>query len=148
MLGELTDAEMESLLNTQYTARLGCCAEGQIYVVPISYAYDGTSLISHTGKGLKLHMMRLHPEVCVEIDTVKNLANWQSVIAWGRFQELQGSDATAAAQALLDRFGPFMTSKTGHPWREMPDRGIDHTNIVLFRIILHRKTGRFERYGP
>jgi nitroimidazol reductase NimA-like FMN-containing flavoprotein (pyridoxamine 5'-phosphate oxidase superfamily) len=148
MLGELTRVEMESLLNTQYTARLGCYAEGQIYVVPIGYAYDGTSLISHTGEGLKLRMMRQHPEVCVEIDSVKNLANWQSVIAWGRFQELQGVDATAAARALLDRFGPFMTSKTGHPWREMPDREFDRPDVVLFRIILHRKTGRFERYGP
>lgn len=147
MLGELTTSEMESLLNTEYTARLGCHAEGQTYVVPISYAYDGSSIISHTGEGRKLHMMRLHPEVCVEIDCVKNLASWQSVIAWGRFQELHGDEASAAARALLDRFGPFMTSKTPHPWRSVSNQPSGNSEVVFFRIILHTKTGRFERYG-
>ena len=35
-------------------------------------------------------MMRENPWVCVEVDHMDNLANWRSVIAWGRFEELGG----------------------------------------------------------
>lgn len=55
-------------------------------MVPITYAYDGESLLGHSADGLKLRMMRRNPVVCVEIDHMDDLANWRSVIAQGRFE--------------------------------------------------------------
>jgi nitroimidazol reductase NimA-like FMN-containing flavoprotein (pyridoxamine 5'-phosphate oxidase superfamily) len=149
MLGTLSPAEIEDLLQTEVVARLGCHAEGRTYVVPITYAYDGEGLLIQSADGQKLRMMHQNPWVCVEVDHIENLANWRSVIAWGRFEELLGDAATAALARLRVRLQPLMVSQTTPGAEtlaagEAPVRsGNGHASI--YRIHLLEKTGRFER---
>jgi nitroimidazol reductase NimA-like FMN-containing flavoprotein (pyridoxamine 5'-phosphate oxidase superfamily) len=148
MLGELMSREVEHLLHTQWVARLGLHAEGKTYVVPINYTYDGTAVYGHSNDGLKLRLMRANPEVCVEVDHVENLANWKSVIAWGRFEELHGKAAIDAMQLLVARFTPLMathatTPTHGRPSASETDSSVPHA--AVFRIVLEKRTGRFER---
>jgi nitroimidazol reductase NimA-like FMN-containing flavoprotein (pyridoxamine 5'-phosphate oxidase superfamily) len=149
MLGTLSPAEIEDLLQTEVVARIGCHAEGRTYVVPITYAYDGEGLLIQSGDGLKLRMMHENPWVCVEVDHIYNLANWRSVVAWGRFEELLGDHATAALVRLRARLEPLIVSETTPgadrlAAGEAPLRAGDgHASI--YRIHLFEKTGRFER---
>ena len=149
MLGTLSSAEIEDLLHTQVVARLGCHADGRTYVVPVTYAYDGEGLLIQSADGLKVRMMHENPWVCVEVDHIDNLANWRSVIAWGRFQELLGDEATAALARLRARLQPLTVSETTPgagtlAAGETPVRsGNGHASI--YRIHLLEKTGRFER---
>ena len=112
MLGSLSAAEIEDLLRTEVVARLGCHAENRTYIVPVTYAYDGDGLLVQSADGLKVRMMHQNPLVCVEVDHIDNLANWRSVIAWGRFEELFGSDASAALARLRERLQPLIVSET------------------------------------
>jgi nitroimidazol reductase NimA-like FMN-containing flavoprotein (pyridoxamine 5'-phosphate oxidase superfamily) len=149
MLGTLSPAEIEDLLQAQVVARLGCHAEGRTYVVPVTYVYDGTGLLIQSGDGLKVRMMHENPWVCIEIDHIDDLANWRSVIAWGRFRELRGDDAAAALAQLRARLEPLLVSETTPgadtlAAGEAPIRsGNGHASI--YRIDLLEKTGRFER---
>ena len=148
MLGELSSDEIEALLRTEWVARLGCHADGFTYVVPITYAYDGQAIYGHSAEGLKLRMLRANPQVCVEVETVENLANWRSVIAWGRFEELGEEAARKALQRLIVRFESKMTSETAIPshGRAMQHQaGSAAKGPVVYRVVLDRKTGRFER---
>ena len=145
MLGEMSAAQIEAFLESQIAARIGCHAEGQTYVVRISYAYDGAALIAHSVPGRKLRMMRSSPEVCIEIDGMETLGNWKSVIAWGRFEELAGSEAAEARRFLLERFRPLMTTESRQPSHGIPARSSADSRAVFYRIRLHEKTGRFER---
>ena len=141
MLGELTRSEIERLLRRNIIGRVGCHAYGQTYVVPITYAYDGTYIYAHTSVGMKLHMMRGNPHVCFEVDRMDDLANWESVIAWGTFEELRGAEADRALDLLLEQIGSRIDGPPGasaHPRHGM-------TPVVLYRIKLEQKTGRFER---
>lgn len=142
MLGELTRREIESVLGDGVIGRLGCHAYGQTYVVPISYAYDGTYVYAHTNVGMKLHMLRGNPHVCFEVDRMDDLANWQSVIAWGTFEELRGPESEEGMKFLVDRIqsrlGDRPPGASVHPHSAM-------TPVVVYRIKLERKTGRFER---
>jgi len=116
MLGTLTPTEIEAVLHRGIVGRIGCHADGRTYIVPITYAYDSGSIYAHSAEGLKLHMMRANPNVCFEIDQMDDLANWKSVIAWGRFEELHGSDADHAMALLLARLLPLsVSSETSHP---------------------------------
>lgn len=150
MLGKLSSAEVEELLSGEVIARLGCHAEGRTYVVPVTYAYDGEGLIIQSGDGLKIRMMRQNPLVCVEVDHIDDLANWRSVIAWGRFEGLFGDEASAAFALLHQRLRSLIVSETmpaGAVLREgeTPVRsGNGHASI--YRIRLLSKTGRFERH--
>jgi nitroimidazol reductase NimA-like FMN-containing flavoprotein (pyridoxamine 5'-phosphate oxidase superfamily) len=149
VLGKLSPVEIEELLSSEVVARLGCHAMGRTYIVPVTYAYDGTGLIIQSEDGLKIRMMRENPVVCVEIDHVDDLANWRSVIAWGHFEELFGSDAIEGLTRLRVRLQSAIASETTPGASrltegETPVRaGNGHASI--YRIRLVEKSGRFER---
>lgn len=140
MLGELTADQIEELLRSEVIARIGCVSDGRVYVVPVSYAYDGTYLWGHGMDGEKLRAMRAHPEVCVEVEHVDDLSNWRSVIAWGTYQECHGADWDAGMALLVERIMPLLKFP---PHRPPPDPSGPKTGTV-YRIQLARKTGRFE----
>lgn len=144
MLGVLNKEQIEALLHQEITGRLGCHHDGKTYVVPITYVYDDNSIIGHSAEGLKVEMMRANPEVCFEVDHMYNMANWQSVIAWGRFEELHGLEAEQAMDKLISRLRPLMTSETSHPHEEATP-GVQRVRAVIYRIHISEKTGRFEK---
>jgi uncharacterized protein len=96
MLGELTEKQIEEVLTSNVVGRVGCSSGQKIYVVPVSYAYDGVSIIGHTVEGMKIEFLRKNPECCFEVDEIKDLADWVSVIVWGTFEELKGVRMRAA----------------------------------------------------
>lgn len=148
MYGELTRTEIEHVLHTGWIGHLGCCDAGTPYVVPVTYAYDGTYVYGYTRAGRKLQMMRANPQVCFEVERVDDLANWQTVIAWGTFEELQGEDATKAETLIRDR---TMVIVAGAPLALLHGMGgwgthdASWQNAVRYRITLTKKSGRFER---
>lgn len=144
MLGELDAAEIEDILRTEVIARIGCISEGRVYVVPVSYVYDGGYVYGHAMDGAKLRAMRSSPEVCVEVEQVDDLSNWRSVIAWGAFEECRGSDWDAGFAMLAERIMPLLTLPRDQP---PPDLSALRSGSV-YRIGLHHKTGRFERVKP
>jgi len=148
MFGELNREEIEELIKNQFIGRLGCYADGVTYVVPISYAYDGTYIYGRTFEGMKINMMRHNSKVCFEVDNTRNLANWQSVIAWGEFEEMkEKNEKRNALQKLYDRALPMISSETMHitPQWPFPAKEIDEIDGIFYRIRLTEKTGRFEK---
>jgi nitroimidazol reductase NimA-like FMN-containing flavoprotein (pyridoxamine 5'-phosphate oxidase superfamily) len=142
VLGTLTRAQIEKVLRDGTIGRIGACADGKTYVVPITYVYDGTSVYGHTTVGQKVLMMRKNPSVCFEVDEIRDLANWRSVIAWGRYEELTGDVAIAAAKLIAARLGPLTTSATAGPSGPTARGSRAH---VSYRIRLTERAGRFER---
>lgn len=141
MLGELTTSEIEATLRENVIGRIGCHAYGHTYVVPITYAYDGSYVYAHTIVGMKLHMMRENPHLCFEVDNMDDLANWRSVIAWGTFEELRGPSADTAMRFLVEKIELRLSGPPGasvHP-------NSSTEQVIVFRIKLDQKTGRFER---
>lgn len=147
MFGKLTTPQLDNLLQTQVIGHLGCSADGETYVVPISYAYDGRFLYCHTFEGKKTAMLRKNPKVCFQVDAMQDMANWQSVVVQGDFEELKTHDEKAdAMHALLHRYLPLVSSVTTHlgkNWPFAPD-DINEIKGVVFRIAVREKTGRFE----
>jgi nitroimidazol reductase NimA-like FMN-containing flavoprotein (pyridoxamine 5'-phosphate oxidase superfamily) len=56
--------------------------------VPIYFAYNDNFLYSFTTAGQKIDWMRVNPLVCVEAEEVANPRKWESVIIFGRYEEL------------------------------------------------------------
>ena len=151
MIGELTPDQIDHMLHLEVVGRLGCHAGGRAYVVPISYAYDGTAIYAYSFEGLKLRMMRENPTVCFELDRFNPGGNWESVIVQGRFEELSGQEAVAAHALLTNRFRQLWM-----PWLRTPPRAKDEGwervhewtftegNPVVYRIVPLEKSGRFE----
>jgi len=148
MFGKLTTEEIENVLMQQIVGRLGCHAHGITYVVPVSYAYDGRFIYGRSFEGLKISMMRNDPKVCFQVDIMNNMADWQSVIAWGMYEELkQPTERNEALVKLMDRRLPLLSSATTHLSPVWPFTPHDITEIkgIVFRILITKKTGRFEK---
>ena len=148
MLGKLTSPEIEKLLRKEVVGRLGCSDGKQVYVVPISYHYDGEYVYCHTHEGLKIEIMRKNPVVGFEVDRMQNMGNWQSVVAHGRFEELTDLELRKnALQKLHERVLPVVSSETTHLSPDWPFAPVELNKIqgVTFRIRLEEKSGRFER---
>lgn len=147
MLGELNHDQIETLLHQELIGRIGCSVNGITYVVPVTYAYDGRHIYSHSREGKKIQMMRLNPIVCFEVDRMENMSKWQSVICHGKFEELHSNDRKLGLQKLINRMHEVVTSETAMPRHAVADA---HQNdagpykAIIFRIELKEKTGRFE----
>ena len=135
--------EIDQVLHSEVVGRIGCHAHDKTYVVPIAYVYDGQYIYGHTGDGLKLRMLRENPDVCFEVDHIDGLTNWQSVIAWGRFEELHGAEADRAMRLLAERIRPFV----GNSERPLADteRAAREEHPVVYRIGLRERTGRADK---
>ena len=149
MQGELTSEEIDSLLQTENYGRLACSADGRPYIVPVGFAYDGKRFICYGAKGLKIEMMRKNSEVCFQVDHIENLVNWKSVVAWGKFVELSGTEASTSARLIIDKLFSALDYPTmpldGMRSITPPSRSPDFTKAVVYQIEIEQKTGRYER---
>jgi nitroimidazol reductase NimA-like FMN-containing flavoprotein (pyridoxamine 5'-phosphate oxidase superfamily) len=148
MMGKLSAAEIEKLLNGEVIGRIGCYGDDDVYVVPVSYAYDGKYIYVRSFEGKKTEIMRKNPKICFQVDNMKNMANWQSVIAFGEFEELVDQyERNLALKVLVNRKLPTTSSETTHLGSIWPFQSEDLNTIegVVFRVLLKDKTGRFER---
>jgi len=149
MLGKLEQPEIEAVLNQQVTGRLGCHAQGITYIVPVNYVYKNGVIYAHSGPGMKIEMMRKNPKVCFEVDEIKSIFSWRSVIAWGKFEEITDiQEQEQAMQSLIHRIMPLVEHPAGHPSHGITaneyDIG-DKIDLIVYKITIDKITGRFER---
>lgn len=147
MIGELSEKQIEQLLSKQIIGRIACHRKDFVYLIPISYAYEGGALYARGFSGLKFDIMRQNPNVCFETDDVTDMANWKSVIAWGKFEELKNDERRKGLKILLHRHVPLSSSVLTHLGEEWPfsEQNLDKIVGVVFRINIIKKTGKFEQ---
>jgi nitroimidazol reductase NimA-like FMN-containing flavoprotein (pyridoxamine 5'-phosphate oxidase superfamily) len=125
---ELSREQIDELLHEQFVARIGCVADGDVYVVPIIYAYDGDAFYVASVEGRKVELMRARARVCFEVDSYES-GSWRSAIAYGLYEELAGDDVERALDLLAARFGRKRERSAG-------------PGTVVFRIVVDEVTGR------
>ena len=151
MFKDLDKQQIESVMAENILGRLGCHADGKTYVVPVSYAYDGKYIYVRSFEGLKISMMRKNPNVCFQVDSFEDMADWKSVITWGVFEELTNEEErNDGLKILINRILPGISSETMKISPAWPFPTHDYTKIegIVFRIRLTEKTGRCEKLDP
>jgi nitroimidazol reductase NimA-like FMN-containing flavoprotein (pyridoxamine 5'-phosphate oxidase superfamily) len=152
MLGKLSEKEIKEVLLHNFLGHIGCHDDGKTYVVPVNYVYDGTYIIAHSVMGMKIQMMRNNPQVCFEVDEIKDYANWKSVIVWGEYQEV--TDVTERYHALtrfVERTLHTKISETAVP-PEFTEKYVapkypQNAKPVIYRIVMLESSGRYEKDG-
>lgn len=149
MLGKLNESQVEALLKGQAIGRIACHAQGKTYLVPINYVYKDGYIYGHSGVGKKIQMMRENPEICFEVEEIQSVFRWQTVIAKGRYEEIEDiEEKQQAMQGIIHRIMPLITSPEGHPSHGITERDSDvgtTVQLVVYRIKLTEKSGRFEQ---
>lgn len=149
MFGELGADAVDVILHHQLIGQIGCHANEVTYVVPISYAYRNNYIYAFSQEGMKIDMMRQNPKVCFQVHTMENMANWQSVVVWGEFEELTADpERDEAVRILLNRSLPAIVSEKTQITPNWPARAEKEVSKsvkgIVFRIKITKKTGRYE----
>lgn len=142
VINSLSRNEITKFLEEHSFAHLGCQQGDEVYVVPITYAYDDGSLYSYSKDGKKIKMLRNNPKVCVQFDDVKNFNHWKSVIAWGKFTELKDAEEHRAIRLLnkklIKDLGVEKTSDLTSEFERI------FTDAIVYKVEITKITGRFE----
>lgn len=150
MLGKLSDKQIEQLLQGHNVGRIGCCNNNMPYVVPVNYVYENKTVYCHSGEGMKIRLMRNNPNICFQVDNIRDIVNWQSVIALGKFEEItELEEKETVLQKLIDKITPYLKGSDSHPSHGITAADSDIGNgveLVLYKLVLSEISGRFESH--
>jgi len=94
MIIPLEANESLQILQNNYIGRLGYIYNNRPYIVPMTYYYnqENHSLICYSAEGHKIKAMRKNNNVSFEVEEIKSVDNWKSLVIHGTYEELSGSD--------------------------------------------------------
>lgn len=138
MIKELHRDEMEALLTRNNIGRLAYAFADRVDIEPIHYVYADGWIYARTSPGAKLETIQHNRWVAFEVDEVRGLFDWRSVVVRGCVYFLSADSPLAEQHSFvhgLELLGELVpgTLKGNDP---VPFRG------VVFRIHLDEITGR------
>lgn len=114
---EIQDRQLiDRIISQALVCRLGLCKDGQPYVVPVNFGYDGQRLYFHTAQeGMKIDYLAANNKVCFEIEHEVGIiphpdsacqwgASFYSVIGFGTARELLEQDKIAALEQIMAHY--------------------------------------------
>jgi nitroimidazol reductase NimA-like FMN-containing flavoprotein (pyridoxamine 5'-phosphate oxidase superfamily) len=141
IIRELTQAESRALLARHHVGRVAFSFHDRVDIQPIHYVLDDRWLYGRTSLGTKLETLAHHPWCAFEVDEVRGLFDWDSVVVKGHVElldpELASPDACTRGLELMRALVPgTFTDRDPAPHR-----------AALFRIAIDELTGRSARVG-
>ena len=136
---QITDRDaIDSIIRRCSVCRLGMCDNGQPYIVPLSFGYDGRFLYVHAAlDGRKVDILKRNKRVCFEFDRLEEVTpadqacNWsmkyESVIGFGEAEMLEDADSkTAALSCIMRQYSSTDWTFTG--------QAVSSTSVYRIRI--------------
>lgn len=137
-------AQMNEILERNFLGHLGCAHKDEVYVVPITYAFESPFLYGYSWGGKKVELMRKNPHVCLEVDEVIGVFNWKSVIVTGLYEELKGEAADRGMRLLARKLAEVEQADS----EGLSDLVTDFASLlkeaIIYRIRIKEVTGRSE----
>lgn len=141
---------LDAILERAIVCRVALCEEGNPYVVPLLFGYDGRALYLHSaGEGKKVDSLRQNPRVCFEVDVDQvivpdeNPCEWslkyRSVIGFGKAAFVETPEEKAdGLDLILHHYGG---SSCGYP-----AAALERTAVI--RVEIESMTGKESGYSP
>ena len=136
---EMNDAEINEVLKHIGYGHLACSLNDKPYVVPIHYAYAERKIYIYTTEGKKTQMIGENPNVCLQVEDVKDNKHWKSVIITGTAEQLTSEDAREAALKAIVAVNPTLTPAVSIHWM---DNWVRENIEVVYSITPSEMTGR------
>ncbi|WP_047419733.1 pyridoxamine 5'-phosphate oxidase family protein [Cellulophaga sp. Hel_I_12] len=100
MIKSIKQEECELLLQQNYIGHLAYVYQNRPFVIPITYFYNDAKIICYSNDGHKIKALRTNSAVALEVSEIASVNKWQSVVAHGTYEELDG----ITAKAMLHEF--------------------------------------------
>lgn len=147
MRRNLREKEGIELLENNYIGQLAYILGGHPYIVPITYYYDRDThtITSYSSEGHKMSAMRKNPSVALGVNEITSVADWQSVMVHGTFEELQGIDAKHMLREFSEGVKRILNRTKGEETRFISDFSAKieaEERPIIFRIKINEITGK------
>lgn len=139
IFADLSHAFAYAMLKRLHVGRLAYSLHDRVDIQPVNYVFDDGWIVGRTQVGSKLSTLTHNPWCAFEVDDVRGLFDWDSVVARGSFHILdpeQGSvDRYRRALTVLRELIPgTLTADDPAPERS-----------ILFGVHVDEMTGRSAR---
>ena len=137
-------AECEALLGRHNVGRIAYSFHDRVDIVPVHYVFESGRIFGRMQFGKKMETLAHDPWVAFEVDEVKGLFDWHSVVVHGRivFPDPQGSPAEQEQHAhgveLLRGLIPAAFTSTDPTPRR----------VFVFLLHIHEISGRAATTSP
>ena len=133
---ELSSEQSRAMLERHHVGRIAFSFHDRVDIQPIHYVYKDNWLYGRTSRGSKFATLAHNPWCAFEVDEIRGLFDWDSVVVKGHLElldpELGSPDAYALGLALMRDIVP----ETFRDRDPVPQRSI------LFRVHASEVTGR------
>ena len=131
--------QIEHVIENALYCHLACAIQGEPYLVPLAYGYEGDSVFIHTARsGKKIDLFSTNPQVCLGFEVDVSLAadpdsacdwsfEYQSVIASGLIEEMISPDEKTAGLSVI------MAHYSNKVWDFSPEE-LANTRVWRIRI--------------
>ena len=138
-------SEIDEIIREAEVCRLAFAVDGEPYIVPVSFGYDGNALYFHTAKtGKKIDCIHANPRTCFELERNVELVTHESnpcdwsftyecVIGYGTVSELVEPDARKHG------LNQVMLHYSGREW-DLDPPSVDNTRI--WRLDIESVSGK------
>jgi nitroimidazol reductase NimA-like FMN-containing flavoprotein (pyridoxamine 5'-phosphate oxidase superfamily) len=94
--------DIDGIIRRCRVCHLAMCDEGQPYVVPLNFVYDGRFLYVHTAPdGRKIDIIKKDNRVCFEFDILHDIVTAQQACKWGaKYESVIGSGTAEIIEDL------------------------------------------------
>jgi nitroimidazol reductase NimA-like FMN-containing flavoprotein (pyridoxamine 5'-phosphate oxidase superfamily) len=141
IIRELTADESRALLRRRVVGRIAFALNDRVEIQPIHYVFDDKWLYGRTSHGTKFATLARDSWCAFEVDEVRDLFDWDSVVVKGQLElldpELGSPDAYTRGLELMRSLVPEALTVTD----PAPHR------TILFRVHVKEMTGRAARPG-
>ena len=134
----LDRSEIDEVLRRNQVGRIAFSLHDRVDVEPIHYVYDGEWVYGRTAPGEKLATLAHNHWLAFEVDEVRGVFDWRSVVGHGGFYVLDPEGAPRDREAWDHALRLLRTIVP----ETLTDADPAHFRTILFRIHLDEVTGR------
>ena len=137
---EITDRrDIDEIIKRCRVCHLAMCDDGQPYVVPLNFGYDGRFLYFHTApEGRKIDIIKRNNRVGFEVDILHDIVTAEQACKWGaKYESVMGSgtaeivdDLDAKKEAL-----EWIMRQYGNGTWKFPEEILKKTLVLRIRIL-------------
>jgi len=138
-IDEMGQKEIHELLHKVGYGHLGCIHEGKPYVIPMNYYLEDSDIYLFTTIGMKTHDLDANPEICLQVEEIRDPLHWHSVIVNGRASRLTEQPDIDRVMHLVKERNPMLSPAINRTWTDSQGRA---EVIAIYRIHETEMSGR------
>jgi uncharacterized protein len=138
-IDEMGSIEIYELLHQVGYCHLGYVHEGKPYVMPMNYYLDDSDIYLFSTVGMKTHDIDVNPDICLQVEEIRDPGHWRSVIVTGKAERLTVEQDIDRALHFIKERNPTLSPALSRTWIDAQGHS---EAMVIYRIHPVEMSGR------